>query len=223
MVTHVNVGLIVEDLLVNTYGFEPIREVEKGNFWIRRMDSQHSLRVVVDGWQDGRGSRERGGVNLHAYFAVIREDMNDVWRATMHPDLPWFFRTIAEDPRFFGQDSFISGVSGTAEDAAQWVHTYVPRLIEEAPNLPFIEAHIEAKKAVHDVERFGPLPVAIVQALVRGWAEADEDLVAPWVNVIETKPPDHDWRVRLEAQMARMRAWIEAHPDGLVDRELTGR
>ena len=60
-------------------------------------------------------------------------------------------------------------------------------------------------------------------SMVLGWTEADEvEFIVAWRKAIERLPPGNEHRSALQAKLPRVRAWTEAHPDGLVHRELTG-
>lgn len=212
-----NVGLEFREILFAEYGFEQGPYNHGGNF-LRIVDAQHCLHVNADRWDAPGG----GAIIFGLRIGVGRRDNNQLWRDLLDDRVHEWSRTVALAQDVLGEPlrSF-HGWEGARPDMAGWLEENVPRLVEFANHSYIVETLAEnsAASGTLDLTRFPRM----MEALMGGWNDAkDEEFLAPMIDQLDEDPAiwkdDPDGSIR-QGKIDRVRAWIEAHPDG-VEREL---
>lgn len=212
-----NIGRYIGEELIERFGFEEDPESSGGSYR-RIVNSQHAVVATIGGWSKIPG----GGTTIPMpKFGVARRDINELWHFLI-PRLrgPWG-STVAEQPWFFGREPVSFIWTDTPGEVSGWLDDVIPRLVAEAPHWSFVKAHMELTAAL-------PTPASRMKArfprmmtsLMEGWTDAaEEEFMLPMLAQLdEPWDSDPDGSMR-RAKIARIRSWIEEHPDG-VEREL---
>ncbi len=218
-----NIGLDVAERICERYGFSAEERKSTGVF-VRVMDAQHAVTISLVPWQK---APPKGGSQVSVSFGVSRRDITDLREELFDDVVSQWWWTVTEPPRFFDQP--FGNWASTAERSqiTEWVDLWVPRLIEEAPLLSFIEQwwhrtvapREDGSSANWDSRTdVGRLCNQLLWGLT---PEAEEELLVPFEQLIEQIGPDDKYKRhdKMVAQAARIRAWLADHPNG-IEREL---
>lgn len=212
-----NIGWEVANRLVDVHGFEPAPE-HPGRFR-RIVDSQHAVLVTFSRWDEPNG----GALRASFYFGIARRDINELWRDLLDPRVLTWRPTLQERPTFFDDGRPLAGFSDrdyTAEEMADWLDLWVPRLVSEAPCLPFLRAKLADEAFQNRSPDATQVPRMINKLLDGEWTEEeDEEWFGRWRQTMKNRPSEHVGHQAAVRKTAAVRAWLEAHPDG-VEREL---
>ena len=210
-----NIGLEISTVLRETFGFVEGRF--PGEF-VKEIDPQHAVIVDVEPWDEKPpgGSRSPG-----VRFGVARRDINELWAELLdNSSIVPLTPLIEGAERFCGQPraSWLSH-RDPPEEIEAWLLEWVPRLLDEVPNLTFIQAYLK--------RNIDPAVVGEVAAQNYGRTTAPVRMMDRLLDGVWT-PQDHDellvplWGgsgAMWEAAAAAIADWHERHPNG-VDRDL---
>lgn len=219
-----NVGLDVFERMRDFHGFD-VRSKKVSNQLERSIDAEHAVGIFLSPWQKAPPT---GGRRVTVAFSVSRQDISRLQaKLRGHPDGSWSW--AASEPRpFFGQSEGVWASGDDRDEIESWIDAWVPTLVSEAPSLGFIEAWWEhTRPPAEDADQTGiwfgryQWP-RICNQLLWGWtAEAETELLEPYVKITERFGPEHRLYARRTEIVERVRSWIAEHPDG-IDRQLTG-
>ena len=183
----------------------------------KQVDSQHAFCVRISRW-DGR---PEGGDNSFVLgLGVARRDNNQLRDVLLPGWGDWGKTLIETSPPFIEEcpRPNFSYMLNSIEEIGQWADLWIPRLVDETTNLPFIKAKLDEYKTDIGFTIFPRL----VEAMLDGWNdEAEEEFMDGHFlrQLGEDWKDDPDRSIR-QGRLDRVREWIAEHPDG-IERELT--